>query len=175
MNLLYSSPLPSRKLPQPTLVTIPSTPTKTETMHSETRTRIASRKRNTKSATNYVRERRGSHASQAVTGQSRSSDPSVRPMRAKDFKNDQWNTNNDTDTTKRQAFVPDYLEEVACATYELVEECCYAMTAISRAVVTSCRLVVRAATFMLAVTCLTLAAVAWVYDLGKNLWSTMSG
>lgn len=142
-------------------------------MHGETRTHIASGKRNTKSATSCVRERRGSHAIQAVTPGPRSSDPSVRPVRMNTLGNDQCITNNNTDTTKRQASVAEYLAEVAGASYELIEECCYAVTTISRALVTSCRLVVRAATLMLAITCLTVAVAAWAWTVGKSLWSEM--
>jgi hypothetical protein len=89
------------------------------------------------------------------------------------LKNDQYITNNDTDTTKRQVSVANYFEEVAGATYELIEECCYAVTAISRALVTSCRLVVRAATLMLAIACLTVSVGVWAWTVGKSLWSEM--
>jgi hypothetical protein len=87
------------------------------------------------------------------------------------LKNNRHNTHNDTDTTKRQVLVADYFEEVAGATYELIEECCYAVTAISRASVTSCRLVVRAFTLMLAITCLTVTVGVWAWTVGKGLWS----
>jgi len=62
-----------------------------------------------------------------------------------------------------------YFEEVAGAAYELAEEACYAITAISRALVTTCRLVVRAATLVLAVTCLAVAVGVWAWTVGKNL------
>ena len=68
----------------------------------------------------------------------------------------------------------EYLQEVAVATKELVEESCCAIIAVSRALATLCRLVVQVVTVMLAVTCLVLAVGAWAFGVGKSIWFKMS-
>jgi hypothetical protein len=88
-------------------------------------------------------------------------------------KKDERGDHRDPDGTKDQLSVARCIEEVAGAARELLQEGCRAVVAISRAVATLCRLLVRAATFAVAVTCLTVAVGAWAYTMGKRIWSKM--
>jgi hypothetical protein len=143
-------------------------------MHGETKTRASTTKRNTTSATCCTSIRRGPHHTSSNKIQPQQSQhPIVRPARAIERNNDPDDVNSNNKSSESQVSVADYVEEVVGATYELFDEVRYAIVAVSRAVATLCRLSVRAATLVLAVTCLTLAVGMWAWTVGKGVWSKM--
>lgn len=143
-------------------------------MRTDTKIPIDAKKRDTRSAINCTPEKRGSPAIPMTTAQSRLSErSSVRPVRANRRNNVPNDAKTDNKSIESQLSMADCTKEAAGAAHELVDEVCYAIVAISRAVATLCRLSLRTVTLVLAVACLTLAIGVWACAMGKSVWSKM--
>jgi hypothetical protein len=143
-------------------------------MHTEIKTQSASKKRNTKSAATCTPERRGSNATSLVAPRPRPfAHANVQPATANELRGEKNRFHTDIKTTGSHVSVKECFEEVAGAAHELIEEMRYGIIAISRALASFCRFVVRAATLVLAISCLALAVGIWACTMGKNLCSRM--